>query len=71
MVSGVGQQAAYAVVVLAEDLRPRLTDPNVREEVSSNLSALLAEVNIRTGRLRATAHVRCRPWNRGLSTTAA
>ena len=45
MVSGVGQQAAYAVVVLAEDLRPKVTDPNVREEVNSNLGALLAEVN--------------------------
>ena len=45
MVSGVGQQAAYAMVVLAETLRPQLADPAVRERVSADLAALLAEVN--------------------------
>jgi long-subunit acyl-CoA synthetase (AMP-forming) len=45
MVSGVGQQAAYAMVVLAEDLRPTVNDPAVRAQVTTDLAALLAEVN--------------------------
>lgn len=45
MVSGVGQQAAYAMVVLAEDLRPQVGDPAVRQQVTADLAALLAEVN--------------------------
>jgi long-chain acyl-CoA synthetase len=45
LVSGVGQPAAYAVVLLAETLRPRQDDPAVRAEVTSALGALLAEVN--------------------------
>ena len=49
LVSGVGQPAAYAMVVLAEDLRPRTGDPAVR-----------ARVEQRTGRSccrRSTASV--------------
>lgn len=45
LVSGVGQQAAYAMVVLAEDLRPRVSDPKVKAEVESALTQLLKEVN--------------------------
>ena len=45
MVSGVGQQAPYAVVVLAENLRPTLVDPSVREKVTTDLGSLLTEVN--------------------------
>ena len=45
MVSGVGQQAPYAVVVLAENLRPTVVDPAVREKVTTDLAALLTEVN--------------------------
>ena len=45
MVSGVGHPAAYALVVLAEDLRPKLSDPAVRAEVQRELEALLARVN--------------------------
>ena len=45
MVSGVGQQAPYAVVVLAESLRPTVVDPAIREKVTTDLGALLAEVN--------------------------
>jgi len=45
MVSGVGQHAPYAVVVLAENLRPTLVDPAVREQVTADLGALLTEVN--------------------------
>ncbi len=33
MVSGVGQPAAYALVVLAEELRPRAADAAVRARV--------------------------------------
>jgi long-chain acyl-CoA synthetase len=45
MVSGVGQPAAYAVVVLDEFLRPRLGDPAVRSQVEEQLAQLLHGVN--------------------------
>ena len=45
LVSGVGQQAAYAMVVPAESLRPRLTDPAVRAEFVEEMTAVLSRVN--------------------------
>ena len=45
MVSGVGQPSAYALVVLAETLRPRQRDAAVRAQVQADLERLLAEVN--------------------------
>jgi long-subunit acyl-CoA synthetase (AMP-forming) len=45
MVSGVGQPAAYAMVVLAEELRPRLADPGLRAQVQTELARLLDNVN--------------------------
>jgi long-subunit acyl-CoA synthetase (AMP-forming) len=45
LVSGVGQQAAYAMVVLAEELRPRLADAGVRAQVQGELARLLEDVN--------------------------
>jgi long-subunit acyl-CoA synthetase (AMP-forming) len=45
MVSGVGQPAAYALVVLSEELRPQARDPAVRAQVEAELGALLAKVN--------------------------
>jgi long-subunit acyl-CoA synthetase (AMP-forming) len=45
MVSGVGQSAPYAIVVLAEELRPTLNESSVREEVHRELEQLLAQVN--------------------------
>ena len=45
LVSGVGQSAAYAMVVLAEDLRPRLRDAQVRAQVQAELDRLLQDVN--------------------------
>jgi long-subunit acyl-CoA synthetase (AMP-forming) len=45
IVSGVGQQAAYAMVVLAEQLRSRLQDAAVRAEVEQAMAALLQDVN--------------------------
>jgi long-subunit acyl-CoA synthetase (AMP-forming) len=45
MVSGVGQPAAYAIVVLGETLRPRLTDAQVRAEVQREMEQLLADIN--------------------------
>jgi len=45
IVSGVGQQAPYAMVVLAEALRPRLQDSGVRAEVEQAMAGLLKEVN--------------------------
>ncbi|OYT91300.1 MAG: AMP-binding acetyl-CoA synthetase [Burkholderiales bacterium PBB3] len=45
IVSGVGQPAAYAMVVLAEDIRPRVQDATVRARVESELGQLLKDVN--------------------------
>jgi len=45
MVSGVGQPAPYAIVVLAEALRPQLGDPAVRASVDAELGKLLNDVN--------------------------
>ena len=45
LVSGVGQSAPYAMVVLAEDLRARVGDPAVRARVRDELGRLLQEVN--------------------------
>jgi long-subunit acyl-CoA synthetase (AMP-forming) len=45
MVSGVGQPSAYAMVVLAETLRPRLGAAEVRAEVERELAQLLQSVN--------------------------
>lgn len=45
MVSGVGQASAFAIVVLAEALRPRLADAALRSEVQADMQALLASVN--------------------------
>jgi long-chain acyl-CoA synthetase len=44
-VSGVGQPAAYGLVVLAEDIRGKVSDPEVRARVESELTALLKQVN--------------------------
>ncbi|ABD70196.1 AMP-dependent synthetase and ligase [Rhodoferax ferrireducens T118] len=45
LVSGVGQPSAYAMVVLAESLRPQMGDPNVRARVQDELGQLLQDVN--------------------------
>ena len=45
LVSGVGRPAAYALVVLAEDIRPRVSDPDFRRTVEAELAHLLQEVN--------------------------
>ncbi len=45
MVSGVGQPSAYAMVVLAEDLRPKQSDPAFKKEVEAELTQLLKAVN--------------------------
>jgi long-chain acyl-CoA synthetase len=45
MVSGVGQSASYALVVLAEDVRPKLSDPAFKAEVTEAMAALLKETN--------------------------
>ena len=45
LVSGVGQSAPYALVVLAEELRPRLADAAVRSRVEAELERLLQDVN--------------------------
>ena len=45
MVSGVGQPSAYAMVVLAEHIRPRVSDPALRAEVQNELAQLLKTVN--------------------------
>jgi long-chain acyl-CoA synthetase len=45
IVSGVAQPAAYAMVVLAEDIRPKMKEPEVRAQVEQQLSELLLKVN--------------------------
>ncbi|MBL8288514.1 MAG: AMP-binding protein [Rubrivivax sp.] len=45
MVSGVGMSAAYALVVPAEEMRPRLADPAAREQFEGEMAALLERVN--------------------------
>ena len=45
LVSGVGQPAAYALVVLAEALRPQLSDHQVRARTQGELEQLLTAVN--------------------------
>ena len=45
IVSGVGQPAAYAMVVLAEDMRPRVGEVAVRTRVEVELEQLLNDVN--------------------------
>jgi long-subunit acyl-CoA synthetase (AMP-forming) len=45
LVSGVGHPAAYAMVVLAEDLRAQLDDPAVRTRLDAELAQVLADVN--------------------------
>ena len=45
IVSGVGQPAAYAMVVLAEDIRPRVQEAAVRARVESELGQLLQDLN--------------------------
>jgi long-subunit acyl-CoA synthetase (AMP-forming) len=45
LVSGVGQQAAYAMIVLSETLRPKVKDPEVRAHIEAEFTALLKAVN--------------------------
>lgn len=45
MVSGPGQPAAYALVVLAESERPKQKDPAFRKHVEAEMTQLLKEVN--------------------------
>jgi long-subunit acyl-CoA synthetase (AMP-forming) len=45
MVSGSGFDKAYAMVVLAEHLRPQMHKKEVRQQIESELSKLLAQVN--------------------------
>ena len=64
LVSGVGQAAPYAVLVLAEHLRGRLADGTVRAEVEAELGRLLQQVNERLAdheRLRMLV-VADQPW---------
>jgi long-chain acyl-CoA synthetase len=44
-VSGVGQPAAYALVVLAEDVRKKLGDPTTRQDVEEALAPFLKKLN--------------------------
>jgi long-chain acyl-CoA synthetase len=45
MVSGSGQRAPYAILVIAEQMRARLADAAVRAQIETQLSHLLQEVN--------------------------
>jgi long-subunit acyl-CoA synthetase (AMP-forming) len=45
IVSGVGRPSAYACVVLAETLRPRLSEPELRAEIEREMEQVLRRVN--------------------------
>ena len=45
MVSGVGRESAYAMVVVGEELREKLDDRDVKQEVEGELTQLLNKVN--------------------------
>ncbi len=45
MVSGVGQSSAYAIVVPAESLRPKLKDAAVKAEFEAEMASILKRVN--------------------------
>jgi long-subunit acyl-CoA synthetase (AMP-forming) len=45
MVSGVGQPSAYAIVVLAETIRPRLSEDTLRQQVQQEMAQLLDAIN--------------------------
>ncbi len=45
MVSGVGQSASYALIVLAEDVRPKLKDAAFKAEITEQMIGLLKETN--------------------------
>ena len=45
MVSGVGQSASYALIVLAEDVRPKLNDAAFKAEITEQMIGLLKETN--------------------------
>ena len=64
MVSGVGEEAAYALVLLGESLRPKLDNATVRAEVTQELEKLLASTNAQIAdyeRMRMLVVVR-EPW---------
>ncbi len=63
-VSGSGQSSAYALVVIAEEIRPQLSDPAIRERIEKELAALLEKVNSRVAsyeRLRMIV-ISDEPW---------
>jgi len=65
MVSGVGQSAAYAIVVLAEELRPKVGDAAVRAGVERELGQLLDQINAKVAeyeQLRMLVVAR-EPWS--------
>ena len=45
IVSGVSQPSPYALVVLAEDIRPKMHEPEVKAQVERELTELLERVN--------------------------
>ncbi|MBS7808924.1 AMP-binding protein [Variovorax sp. PCZ-1] len=65
MVSGIGQPAAYALVVPSEALRPQLKDPAVRAEFEAEMKAVLARVNAKVADYEQLAKivVAREPWS--------
>jgi long-subunit acyl-CoA synthetase (AMP-forming) len=45
IVSGVSQPSAYALVVLAEDIRPKMHESEMKAQIERELSELLEKVN--------------------------
>ena len=66
IVFGVGEPAALALVMLAEELRPQVADPAVRAKVQAELARLLPMVNSQLPeyeRLRMLVVVAREPWS--------
>lgn len=64
IVSGVGKPAAYAMVMLNEYLRPRLSEAGVRRQVDDELGRLLRDINdsLASHERLAVLVVASQPW---------
>jgi long-chain acyl-CoA synthetase len=64
LVSGIGQPAAYALVVPAEGIRPKLSDPQVKADFEAEMKAVLQRVNAKVADYEQLAKivVAKEPW---------
>lgn len=64
LVSGSGYPKAYGLVMLSEDLYPKINDPSFRKEIESELTGLLSEVNAKVEEFEQLQFiaVATKPW---------